>query len=199
VAAEKVPSPFNSPLTKGMLAVFWAAYAFMLAALFVSDERGFLFIFVGWTIGLPWITWNFLSGVQMEPGKRVGGGPMYTRVDLLPGETILFNAPGHIDSSGVHLFVTDQRLIPLGIRLYGSPKPIALSSIQSVQPQLKGFGWPQPRESIVINTDGRRVILRPWDGPGFMGLMSKTEFASKLFHSLRQAGVSPDRFLALDS
>lgn len=115
----KVPSPFNSPFAKAILTIFWCAYVGMLVALIVDFDIN-LFIIAGWwTFVLPWLTWSFLSGVQVEPGKRVGGGPMYPRGALEPAEVVVFNAPIFIILSGGHVFITDRRIILLPIRFYG--------------------------------------------------------------------------------
>lgn len=171
----KVPSPFNSPFAKVILTVFWCAYVGMLVALVVDFDIN-LFIIAGWwTFVLPWLTWSFLSGVQVEPGKRAGGGPMYPRVTLEPGEEVRFNAPALAPVSTEHVFVTDRRLIVLPIRFYGRVRTIGIDSITSVGTESSGRGWPFPKESVTVEADGKRTTLRPSVAPRiltrFMGVL----------------------------
>ncbi len=92
----RVRSPFASPFAKLIVAVFWVAYAAMLIAIVVGRDANLLAIGIAWTIGLPWMTSSFLSGVRVVPGKSVGGGPMYPQVSLDPDEHVLFEAPALI-------------------------------------------------------------------------------------------------------
>ena len=73
----KIPSPFASPFAKLMLGIFWIVYSGMLVALLIGRDVNLLIIVAWWTFALPWITWNFPGGVQVEAGRRLGGGPMY--------------------------------------------------------------------------------------------------------------------------
>ena len=105
-----------------LLSVFWIAYVAMIIALVIGRDVNLLVIAFFWTFGLPWITWAFLSGVQVEAGRRVGGGPMYPRVALEAGEVVVFAAPAIIGRSGGHVFVTDRRVITLPIQSFTRPE-----------------------------------------------------------------------------
>lgn len=194
----KVPSPFASPFAKTLLAIFWVAYAGMLVALVVGRDVTLL-IFAGWTVGLPWITWGFLSGVKVEPGRGVGGGPMYLRVALEPGENVVFQAPAFVPSAG-HLFVTNHRVIvaPIRapIRFLRGTQTVRLSDITAVETESKGIGWPMPRRSVRLTFAGGSLTIWPWGGPGwagnrlnhFMGMIGTDEFVAGLLTALRTAG-----------
>ena len=121
----KVPSPFTSPFTKVLLAFFWLVYAALVIALVVVRDINLLILVAWWTAGLPWVTWAMLSGVQVDPGRSVGGGPLFARVRLEPNERILFNSPIQTGIRSIgHLFVTDDRVISsclFGCLSVGSP------------------------------------------------------------------------------
>ena len=195
----KVPSPFASPFAKTLLAVSWVAYAGMLVALVIGRDVNLLIIVGWWTLAVPWVTWCFLSGVQIEPGRRVGGGPMYLRVPLEPGEVVLFQAPGLIGQAGGHVFVTDRRVIAVPIRFFRSVRTVRLSDITAVGCESKGIGWPVPRQRVRLAFAGGSLTLRPWAGPriagnrlaAFMGMIGADEFVRGLMAALEKAGVPP--------
>jgi hypothetical protein len=182
--AQKVPTPFASPFSKALLAVFWIAYAVMLLMLTVTYDPSLLVIAVAWTFILPWLTWCVLSGLQVEPGRRIGGGPMYPRVPLEPEEEILFNSPAFGPSTGAHLFVTNLRVIILPFRFFGSVEVIPVESITSVMPTSQGIGWPHPKESVDIAFEGGMRKIRPWAGPRFMGMIGGRDFVIGLTAAL---------------
>jgi hypothetical protein len=181
-----------------LLAVFWVVYAGMVVALIVGRDINLLIIVGCWTFILPWITWSFLSGVRVVPGRSVGGGPMYPRVGLEPDEQLLFQAPAVIDYTGGHLFVTDRRLIALSFR---RARTVRLSDIVAVEDESKGIGWPLPRRSVRVTLSRGSLVLRPWGAPRvagrrfatFMGLMDGDEFVETLLSALGEAGGSDHR------
>lgn len=185
----KVPSPFASPFAKTLLGVFWVAYAVMLVALVVGRDVSLLIIAGWWTLFLPWVTWCFLSGVRVEPGQSVGGGPMYLSVALEPGEVVVFQAPAYAIPSGGHLFVTDRRVIFTPVRFVGAARTVRLSDITAVEAESKGIGWPMPRRSVRLTFGGGSLTARPWAGPRFMGMISADEFVDGLLAALRRGGV----------
>jgi hypothetical protein len=193
----KVPSPFASLFAKTLLAIFWVVYAGMLVALVVGRDLNLLIIAGWWTFCLPWITWCFLSGVKVEPGRSVGGGPMYPRVVLEPGEDVLFQAPAYVVPSAGHLFVTDQRVIVAPIRFLRGARSVRLSDLTAVEIESKGFGWPLPRRSVRLRFASGSLTIRPWSGPDFagdrfshfMGMVSADEFVEGLLAALRKGGV----------
>jgi hypothetical protein len=191
----KVPSPFNSPFTKSIFAVFAIAWVGMLLALIFSDDRGFAFIFVGWTLFLPWIAWAFLSGVQVRPNVSVGGGPMYATVKLEPGEQLAFNAPSQVDGIAGHLFVTDQRVISLPLRSLGAPRSIPNDRLTSVTVEPKRNKWDKPSGSMRFAHEGRETLVKPIQGSSgdewgwFMGIVPASDFVTGIVSALRQAGI----------
>jgi hypothetical protein len=195
----KVPSPFASPFAKILLTIVWIAYTGMLVAFVVGRDVNLLIIVVAWTFILPWITWNFLSGVQVEAGSRVGGGAfMYQRVALEAGEVVLFAAPALIGRSMGHVFVTDRRVITLPIRSFTRPPATTttLASLKASELASKGAGWLQPRRRLELTAEGTALTLRPWTGQGlgfgldsFMGTISADAFFTGLSDALRSAGV----------
>jgi hypothetical protein len=191
---EKVPSPFNSPFMKVLLAILWLAYFVMLIYLIVARGGPLIILVGGWSLLLPWITWNFLSGVRVERGRSVGGGPMHPRVALEPDEGVLFNGPVYANagSDGVHLFVTDRRMIVLPIRFFGVVRTVRLSDVVAVRSQSKGRGWALPKESVDVTFSGGSLELRPWVGPRWMGLMAAGDFIIGLTAALKSAGVPRD-------
>jgi hypothetical protein len=187
-ASQTVPSPFNSPFTKAMLALFWLVYVGLLISLIVDPQKPVVVTAAFWTVALPWITWNFLSGVRVSPGRSVGGGPMYPRVALEPGEELVFNAPSR-GGSIAHLFITNRRMIGLPVRLYGRTKSVRLTDITEARRQSKGFGWPYPKRAIRLVHGRDQTLLRPWPGPVWMGLMSEDEFIEGVVAGLKSVGV----------
>jgi hypothetical protein len=196
----RVRSPFASPFVKILLSVFWLVYAGMLVAIIVGRDPNLLVIVIAWTFILPWITWSFLSGVRLIPGRSVGGGPMYPRVSLEADEHVLFEAPALIGNfwgrRNGHVFLTDKNLITLPIRLYGKPRTTSLSEIDTVTAEAKGLGWPPPKERLTVLFPGGSVVLRPWISVGLpqsfnalMGTIDAKEFVDGLTHALSAAGV----------
>jgi hypothetical protein len=181
-----------------VLGIFWAVYVAMVVGSVVTRDPPLVFFTCAWSVGLPWISWALLSGVRIEPGRRIGGGPMYPRVELEPDEEVVFNAPAHErrSLSGAHLFVTNKRVIVLPISggiIPGHATKIPLNAIQSVDSTSNGFGWPYAKQRIRITFDRSTVELRPWAGPHFMGLISGDEFAKGVMTALEALGVQVRR------
>jgi hypothetical protein len=185
-------------MVKGMLAVFALAYVGMLVGLISSSDRGFAFVFVMWTLFLPWIAWAFLSGVQVRPNVSVGGGPMYAAVKLEPGEQLAFNAPSQVDGISGHLFVTDQRVISLPLRFLGAPRSIPNARLTSVIVEPKRNQWDKPSGSMRLVHEGRETRVKPFQGSSgddlnwFMGIVPASDFVTGIVSALRQAGVRID-------
>jgi hypothetical protein len=163
----------------------------MLVMLIIAYDPNLLVIAVAWTFILPWLTWCFLSGVQIEPGRSIGGGPMYPRVRLEPGEDVLFNAPAFGSWTGGHLFVTNLRVIMLPIRFYGRIVVIPVDRITSVTSDSTGIGWPFPSESVDVTFEGGAQKLRPWAGPRFMGMANGRAFVRDLTAALARPNTAP--------
>jgi hypothetical protein len=202
----KVARPFASPFSRMLLVIMWLAYACMVVTLVMGKDINVLIITIWWTAGLPWATWGFLSGVRVEPGRSVGGGPIYQRARLEPGEDVVFNAPTRTGlwAQG-HLFVTDRRLVVVPIRgpFAGRPCCLSLSRLTRAEVAQDGLGWPwQPlakERVIVISPDGP-LVLRSWIVvpnsralAAFFGVLCPRDFVDGLVAALELGGVAVRR------
>lgn len=186
--AQRVPSPFNSPFAKAILAILWVAYTGMGISLVRNYDTGLLFMLIGWTGFLPLFTWFFLSGVRLEPARSVGGGPMYPRVNLEPGEEVQFAGPTW-GVQNAHVFVTSARLITLPMRGYGAPRSIPFAAMNGARPESRRFDWSLSGQVARVNHTGGSLVLRPYCGPALMGMVDDREFVSGIMDVLRKAGV----------
>jgi len=178
---EKRPTPFTSPFAVAIISVLSAGFAAALIhSLWARDWNGL--VAVGLGVPALVIFWLIIpSGLPVAPGRCVGGGPMFHKVDLEPGELIEFGgtvrwSSGTGAASGGYLFLTSMRLIVLPFRLgwIGKGRSFPLDEIRAAVTS-RPSGWPRRwlgvlgGDALQVRTSRSVLEFGPWEGPAFVG------------------------------